>query len=174
MALKTMPIAKLQELAKRVETAIAEKVTERRRELESALSKLIGFEGARGGRKVGSGGARGSVAPKYRNPENAAENDRGARSIQFHGIGSRQAALAAFKCSVFLLRSRMRLNRFDARLFPALWACRRQHTRFAAQEHLLQHFLAARHRRQVPTPWRVVEMAGCFTVQDATGQNVRQ
>jgi hypothetical protein len=48
--------------------------------------------------------------------------DRDARSIQFNGIGSRQAALAAFKCSVFLLRSRMRLNRFDARLFPALWA----------------------------------------------------
>jgi hypothetical protein len=23
-----------------------------------------------------------------------------------------------------------------------------------------------------PTPWRVVEMAGCFTVQNATGQNV--
>ena len=23
-----------------------------------------------------------------------------------------------------------------------------------------------------PPPWRVVEMAGCFTVQDATGQNV--
>ena len=23
-----------------------------------------------------------------------------------------------------------------------------------------------------PRPWRIVEMAGCFTVQDATGQNV--
>jgi hypothetical protein len=23
-----------------------------------------------------------------------------------------------------------------------------------------------------PPPWRVVEMAGCFVVQDATGQNV--
>jgi hypothetical protein len=23
-----------------------------------------------------------------------------------------------------------------------------------------------------PTPWHVVEMAGCFIVQDATGQNV--
>jgi hypothetical protein len=26
--------------------------------------------------------------------------------------------------------------------------------------------------RRFPPPWRIVEMAGCFTVQDATGQNV--
>jgi DNA-binding protein H-NS len=69
MALKTMPIPKLQELARQVEGAIAEKVTERRRELESELSKLARFDGGERGGKVGRGGPRGSVAPKYRNPE---------------------------------------------------------------------------------------------------------
>jgi DNA-binding protein H-NS len=73
MALKTMPIAKLQDLRSKVEAAIHSKVTERRHELESELSKLVRFEGGRGGGKVGRGGARGSVATKYRNPENPAE-----------------------------------------------------------------------------------------------------
>jgi hypothetical protein len=45
MALKTMPIAKLQALKSQVEAAISAKVTERRRELESELSKLAGFDG---------------------------------------------------------------------------------------------------------------------------------
>jgi DNA-binding protein H-NS len=70
MALKTMPIPKLQELARQVEGAIAEKVTERRRELESELSKLARFDGGGRGGKVGRGGPRGSVAPKYCNPQN--------------------------------------------------------------------------------------------------------
>jgi DNA-binding protein H-NS len=65
-----MPIPKLQELERQVEGAIAEKVTERRRELESELSKLARFDGGERGGKVGRGGPRGSVAPKYRNPEN--------------------------------------------------------------------------------------------------------
>ena len=43
MALKTMPIAKLQALKIQVEAAISAKVTERRRELESELSKLGGI-----------------------------------------------------------------------------------------------------------------------------------
>jgi hypothetical protein len=47
MALKTMPIAKLQALKSQVEAAISAKVTERRRELESELSKLTGFIGGR-------------------------------------------------------------------------------------------------------------------------------
>jgi DNA-binding protein H-NS len=72
MALKTMPIAKLQALKSQVEAAITAKVSERRRELESELSKLAGFAG---GRKAKSGGAgrMGPVAPKYRNPENPSE-----------------------------------------------------------------------------------------------------
>jgi DNA-binding protein H-NS len=69
MALKTMPIAKLQQLKSQVEAAISAKVTDRRRELESELSKLAGF----GGRGKARGGRMGPVAPKYRNPENPAE-----------------------------------------------------------------------------------------------------
>ena len=65
-----MPIPKLQELERQVEGAIAEKVTERRRELESELSKLALVDGGGRGGKVDRGGPRGSVAPKYRNPEN--------------------------------------------------------------------------------------------------------
>jgi DNA-binding protein H-NS len=73
MALKSMSIEKLRDLHSEVQAAIYSKVTERRHELESELSKLSRFDGARGGGKVGRGGARGSVAPKYRNPENPAE-----------------------------------------------------------------------------------------------------
>jgi DNA-binding protein H-NS len=74
MALKTMPIAKLQQLKSQVEAAISARVTERRRELESELSKLAGFGGGRGkAAKFARGDRRGPVAPKYRNPENPAE-----------------------------------------------------------------------------------------------------
>jgi DNA-binding protein H-NS len=74
MALKTMPIAKLQDLKSKIEAAINAKVSERRRELETELAKLAQFDG-RGGKatRSGRGGARGAVAPKYRNPENPAE-----------------------------------------------------------------------------------------------------
>jgi DNA-binding protein H-NS len=74
MALKTMPIAKLQDLKSNIEAAINAKVSERRRELETELAKLAQF-GGRGGKAIrsGRGGARGAVAPKYRNPENPAE-----------------------------------------------------------------------------------------------------
>jgi DNA-binding protein H-NS len=74
MALKTMPIAKLQQLKSQVEAAISARVTERRRELESELSKLAGFGGGRGkAAKFARGDRRGPVPPKYRNPENPAE-----------------------------------------------------------------------------------------------------
>jgi DNA-binding protein H-NS len=75
MALKTMPIAKLQALKSQIEAAITAKVSERRREFEAELSKLAGFAGG-GGRKAtkfGRTGRMGPVAPKYRNPENPAE-----------------------------------------------------------------------------------------------------
>jgi DNA-binding protein H-NS len=71
MALKTMSIGKLRDLRSKVESAIGAKVAERRRELESELSKLMRVDGKGG--KTGKGGRRGSVAPKYRNPENSAE-----------------------------------------------------------------------------------------------------
>jgi DNA-binding protein H-NS len=74
MALKSMSIAKLQNLKAQVDAAIAEKVTTRRNELESELSKLDGHAGGgRRGRPSGRGGPRGSVAPKFRNPENPSE-----------------------------------------------------------------------------------------------------
>jgi DNA-binding protein H-NS len=73
MALKTMPIAKLQALKSQVEAAITAKVSERRRELETELSKLASFAGGRKATKFGRGGARGPVAAKYRNPENPSE-----------------------------------------------------------------------------------------------------
>jgi DNA-binding protein H-NS len=74
MALKTMSIAKLQDLKSKVDAAISEKIQSRRHELESELSQLDKYDGAgRRGRPAGRGGARGAVAPKYRNPENPAE-----------------------------------------------------------------------------------------------------
>ena len=74
MALKSMSIAKLQDLKAQVEAAINEKIVSRRHELEAEMSKLNGYTGAaRRGRPAGRGGPRGAVAPKYRNPENPAE-----------------------------------------------------------------------------------------------------
>jgi DNA-binding protein H-NS len=74
MALKSMSIAKLQDLKAKVDAAITEKVTTRRNELESELSKLDGHAGGgRPGRPAGRGGPRGAVAPKFRNPENPSE-----------------------------------------------------------------------------------------------------
>jgi DNA-binding protein H-NS len=74
MALKTMSIARLQDLKSQVDAAIGAKIGERRYELESELSKLDGYAGGgRRGRPAGRGGRRGAVAPKYRNPENPAE-----------------------------------------------------------------------------------------------------
>jgi DNA-binding protein H-NS len=74
MALKTMSIAKLQDLKAKVDAAISEKVKARRHELETGLSKLAGYAGeGRRGRPTGRGGPRGAIAPKYRNPENPSE-----------------------------------------------------------------------------------------------------
>jgi DNA-binding protein H-NS len=75
MALKTMSIEKLVELKAQVEAALSAKVIDQRRALESELSKLGRFQGGTGRAKsaLGRGGVRGSVAPKYRNPENATE-----------------------------------------------------------------------------------------------------
>jgi DNA-binding protein H-NS len=74
MALKSMSIAKLQDLKAKVDAAISEKVGARRSELEAEMSKLEGYTGGpRRGRPTGRGGPRGAVAPKYRNPENPSE-----------------------------------------------------------------------------------------------------
>src|SRR5260370_30115758 len=67
MNFKSMSIDKLVKLKHQVESALSSKVAETKRMLESNLAKLTGFG-------VGSiRGARGKVAPKYRNPENPSE-----------------------------------------------------------------------------------------------------
>jgi DNA-binding protein H-NS len=71
--LKSMSVEKLRDLKSKVEAAIHSQLIERRRELESELSKLARYDGGRGRGKMGRGGAGGSVAPKYRNPENPSE-----------------------------------------------------------------------------------------------------
>ncbi len=74
MNLKSMSIDRLTELRHRVEVALASKVVDQRRALESELTKLTRLQGAKTPRKVGSGfGLRGPVPPKYRNPQNPAE-----------------------------------------------------------------------------------------------------
>jgi DNA-binding protein H-NS len=73
MALKTMSIDKLVKLKDQVEAALASKVIEQRRALETELSKLGRYQGGRAKSAFGRGGSRGAVAPKYRNPENPSE-----------------------------------------------------------------------------------------------------
>jgi hypothetical protein len=114
MALKTMPIAKLQQLKSQVEAAISARVTERRRELESELSKLAGF-GSRGkATKFGRGARMGPVAPKYRNPENPAEtwNNLGTVPAEFG-----MSEVGSFCCvrNYSPMEARRVLNRLAAR-----------------------------------------------------------
>jgi DNA-binding protein H-NS len=73
MALKTMSIDKLVKLKDQVEAALASKVMEQRRALETELSKLGRYQGGGTKSAFGRGGSRGAVAPKYRNPENPSE-----------------------------------------------------------------------------------------------------
>jgi hypothetical protein len=55
MALKTMSIARLQDLRGQADAAIAEKVTAGRQELESELSKLEHVDGHRGAKATRRG-----------------------------------------------------------------------------------------------------------------------
>lgn len=74
MNLKSMSISRLTDLRHRVEGALANKVIDQRRALESELAKLTRLQGAKTLRKIGSGfGLRGPVPPKYRNPQNPEE-----------------------------------------------------------------------------------------------------
>ena len=74
MNLKSMSIDRLTNLRERVEAALSSKVIEQRRSLESELSKLTRFGGGAARSKLAFGrGARGTVAAKYRNPENPSE-----------------------------------------------------------------------------------------------------
>ena len=105
--LRTMSIDKLSKLKSQVESALAAKVAETRRMLESELAKLSG-----GGARAGRGGARGKVAPKYRNPDNPSETwagrglkpkwlvaaMKGGKSLEHFAIGA-SAKTAAVKKS---------------------------------------------------------------------------
>ena len=67
-ALKSMTLEKLMNLKSDVEAMLAQKVSEQRHSLEQELSKLGGYMGG----KKAKGGPRGTVAPKYRDPETGA------------------------------------------------------------------------------------------------------
>jgi DNA-binding protein H-NS len=73
MNLKSMSIDKLSKLREQIDAALSTKVIEERRTLQDQLGRLSRL--ATGGLRVkgGRGGARGPVAPKYRNPANPAE-----------------------------------------------------------------------------------------------------
>jgi DNA-binding protein H-NS len=74
MNLKSMSISRLTDLRHRVEAALASKVIDQRRAIESELGKLSRLQGGKTLRKMGSGfGVRGPVPPKYRNPQNPVE-----------------------------------------------------------------------------------------------------
>jgi DNA-binding protein H-NS len=77
IGLKSMSIEKLSKLQADVEATLGAKVVEERRELEAKLTQLSrlgdGHVRVRGVRGGGRTGARGPVAPKYRNPENPSE-----------------------------------------------------------------------------------------------------
>ena len=73
MNLKSMSIDKLSKLREQVAAALNAKVIDERRAVQDQLGKLdrLAAGGSRG--KGIRGGAWGTVAPKYRNPENPAE-----------------------------------------------------------------------------------------------------
>ena len=74
MNLKSMSIDALIGLRGKIDTVLGSKVADERRSLETELAKLTRFESGGSRSKSGRGrGARGKVAPKYRNPENPAE-----------------------------------------------------------------------------------------------------
>jgi DNA-binding protein H-NS len=71
--LKSMSIDKLMKLKEQIDMVLGAKVVEERRTLEQRLGNLGRLTaGGPGRRRVGKG-ARGAVAPKYRNPENPVE-----------------------------------------------------------------------------------------------------
>jgi DNA-binding protein H-NS len=74
MNLKSMSIDALVGLRGRIDAVLGSKVADERRSLESSLAKLTRFESGGSRAKSAFGrGARGKVAPKYRNPENPGE-----------------------------------------------------------------------------------------------------
>jgi len=74
MNLKSMSIDALIGLRGKIDAMLGSKVADERRSLETELAKLSRVETGGGRSKAAFGrGARGKVAPKYRNPENPSE-----------------------------------------------------------------------------------------------------
>jgi DNA-binding protein H-NS len=73
MNLKSMSIDALVGLRGKIDAALSSKVAGERRALETELAKLTRYEGGTRAKSIVGRGARGKVAPKYRNPENSAE-----------------------------------------------------------------------------------------------------
>ena len=101
MAIKSMSIAKLQDLRAKVEAAIGEKVTARRHELESELSKLQHLDGRAGAKATRRGGPRGRVAPKYRDPKDRSQTWAG-RGLQPRWL--KEAIKSGKKLESFLIK----------------------------------------------------------------------
>ena len=83
MNLKSMSIDKLLKLKDEVDTILHTKVADERRTLQAELGKLSRFSTSPLRSKGLRLGARGPVAPKYRNPENPNETwaDRGLKPL---------------------------------------------------------------------------------------------
>jgi DNA-binding protein H-NS len=102
MALKSMSVAKLMELKGKVEAAIADKVAERRNELEMELSELARHDSStKRGKADGRLGPRGPVAPKYRNPKDTSQTWAG-RGLQ--PLWIREAIKSGKKLDSFLIK----------------------------------------------------------------------
>jgi DNA-binding protein H-NS len=73
MNLKSMSIDALIGLRGKIDATLGSKVADERRTLETELAKLSRFESGSRAKSASGRGARGKVAPKFRNPENPAE-----------------------------------------------------------------------------------------------------
>jgi DNA-binding protein H-NS len=101
MALKSMSVAKLQDLRGKVDAAIAEKIIARRQELESELSKLERVDGRRGAKASRRGGRLGPVPPKYRNSQDPSQTWAG-RGLQPRWL--KEAMKSGKKLESFLIK----------------------------------------------------------------------
>src|SRR5499427_10887224 len=73
MNLKSMSINKLMKLKDQIDTALRAKVADERSALQAQLNKLSRLSTSRSSSEGLRMGARGPVAPKYRNPANPSE-----------------------------------------------------------------------------------------------------
>jgi DNA-binding protein H-NS len=101
MALKSMSVAELRDLRGKVDAEIAQKVASRRRELETQLSALAHHDPRVSRGNARGRGARGRVAPKYRNPKDLSQTWAG-RGLQ--PLWVRDAIKSGKKLESFLIK----------------------------------------------------------------------